>query len=186
MSKKWKRMAALVVAVTTMFAGTLTVSAEGVKDVFDAKYYADTYSDLKAAFGYDEKALYNHYVTYGLSEGRCGSPTFNVVEYRKAYADLEAAFGDNWDAYVNHYFEFGKAEGRTAGTVGSAVAASTAENQQTAVTQSGGTLADVEALAEQLCATGRYGSYRRGARNAIGYSLAYADAYEMIFGVPYR
>ena len=179
-------MAALVVSVTTMFTGTLTVSAEGVKDVFDAKYYADTYSDLKAAFGYDEKALYNHYMTFGLGEERCGSPTFNVVEYRKAYADLEAAFGDNWDAYVNHYFEFGKAEGRTAGTGESTVTSSTAENQQTAATQSGGTLADVEALAEQLCASGKYGTYIPGFRNAVAYSFAYREAYETIFGVPYR
>lgn len=120
MSKKWKRAVALVVAVTTMFACTLTVSAEGVKDVFDAKYYADANEDLKAVFGYDENALFNHYMTCGLSEGRCGSPTFDVALYRNAYPDLEAAFGDNWDAYVNHYFTVGQAEGRTAGTPGAA------------------------------------------------------------------
>lgn len=163
MSKKWKRIASLVVAVTTMFAGTLTVSAEGVKDVFDAKYYADTYADLKEAFGYDEKALYNHYMTFGLSEERCGSPTFNVVEYRKAYADLEAAFGNNWDAYVNHYFEYGKAEGRTAGTVESA-----AEKQQAAAAQPVDTLSDVEELSGYAYASGRYtATYRPGARNAF-------------------
>ena len=33
-------------------------------------YYADTYSDLKKAFGYDADALYNHYITYGKGEGR--------------------------------------------------------------------------------------------------------------------
>ena len=33
-------------------------------------YYADTYSDLKNAFGYDADALYNHYITYGKGEGR--------------------------------------------------------------------------------------------------------------------
>lgn len=33
-------------------------------------YYADTYSDLKNTFGYDTDALYNHYITYGKSEGR--------------------------------------------------------------------------------------------------------------------
>lgn len=135
MSKKWKRIAALVVMITAMFAGTLNVSAEGVKDVFDAKYYADNNADLKAVFGYDEKALFNHYMTCGLNEGRCGSPTFDVVKYRKAYPDLEAAFGDDWDAYVNHYFKFGKAEGRTAGTPGAANAAGTAGNQQAAATQ---------------------------------------------------
>ena len=33
-------------------------------------YYADTYSDLAKAFGYDADALYNHYITYGKGEGR--------------------------------------------------------------------------------------------------------------------
>ena len=33
-------------------------------------YYADTYPDLKKAFGYDADALYNHYITYGKGEGR--------------------------------------------------------------------------------------------------------------------
>ena len=33
-------------------------------------YYADTYSDLKNAFGYDADALYNHYITYGKGKGR--------------------------------------------------------------------------------------------------------------------
>lgn len=144
MIKKWKKAAALVVMTTTLFAGTLNVSAEGVKDVFDAKYYADTNTDLKAIYGYDEKALYNHYITYGIKEGRCGSQTFNVAAYRMAYPDLAAAFGDNWDAYVNHYFTVGKVEGRTAGTPGATgatgAAGSTgtvgaAGNQQTVTAQ---------------------------------------------------
>lgn len=33
-------------------------------------YYADTYSDLYNAFGYDADKLYNHYLTYGINEGR--------------------------------------------------------------------------------------------------------------------
>ena len=83
--------------------------------VFDAEYYADSYPDLKKAFGYNEKALYRHYMTFGLKEGRNGSKVLNVVAYRNAYPDLQAAFGDKWDAYVDHYFTFGKSEGRTAG-----------------------------------------------------------------------
>lgn len=33
-------------------------------------YYADTYSDLYSAFNYDADKLYNHYLTYGINEGR--------------------------------------------------------------------------------------------------------------------
>lgn len=95
----------------------MEASAEGVKDIFDAQYYADANQDLKALFGYNEKALLDHYMKYGLKEGRIGSTTFNVAAYRAAYADLNAAFGDNWDAYVNHYYKYGMAEGRIAGAI---------------------------------------------------------------------
>lgn len=40
------------------------------KKNFDAKAYADAYPDLKAAFGYDKNALWNHYINYGKAEGR--------------------------------------------------------------------------------------------------------------------
>ena len=37
---------------------------------FDAASYANRYADLYAAFGYDLPALYNHYQTFGINEGR--------------------------------------------------------------------------------------------------------------------
>lgn len=115
--KEWKRTAVLL-AGGMMLSGSLNVCAAGLRDVFDATYYAGSYPDLTAAFGNDAEALYQHYVTCGLSEGRSGSKVFDVAEYRSAYADLEAVFGDDWDAYVNHYCTLGKAEGRTAGVYG--------------------------------------------------------------------
>lgn len=38
--------------------------------VFDAEYYAQNNPDVVQAFGLDENALYQHYVTYGMAEGR--------------------------------------------------------------------------------------------------------------------
>lgn len=40
------------------------------KDKFNYKKYADDYSDLKKAFGYDKEKLWNHYLNYGKKEGR--------------------------------------------------------------------------------------------------------------------
>lgn len=91
------------------------MKAAGLRDVFDAKYYADQYPDLKAAFGYDEEALFQHFVNNGLKEGRNMSPILNVRAYRESYQDLDKAFGDNWDAYVEHYFTFGVNERRKEG-----------------------------------------------------------------------
>ena len=47
-----------------------TTPAETFQDDFDPVFYANTYPDVKAAFGTDENALYNHYITYGKKEGR--------------------------------------------------------------------------------------------------------------------
>jgi hypothetical protein len=40
---------------------------------FDVKYYRSQYPDLEQAFGDDLSAYYNHYMTYGKSEGRTGA-----------------------------------------------------------------------------------------------------------------
>lgn len=43
-------------------------------DVFDAPFYANKYSDLYNVFGYNKYGLINHYIDYGLSEGRQCKP----------------------------------------------------------------------------------------------------------------
>lgn len=115
MKRQLKKTMVVVAALALMLTSTLSTSAAGLKDVFDAKYYTERYEDLNKAFGYNEGMLYEHYLTYGLTEGRVSSPILNVAEYRAAYSDLDAAFGDNWDAYVEHYFTYGIKEGRTGG-----------------------------------------------------------------------
>lgn len=107
-----RRITALVLAGVLTFGGTATVSAATLRDVFDAQYYSETYSDLKDAFGTNQTALYKHYKTFGKSEGRTSTALIDVQKYRAAYPDLDAAFGDNWDAYVNHYIKYGFNEGR--------------------------------------------------------------------------
>ena len=49
-------------AEAAMFVGTI--------DEFNYIDYADRYPDLMDAFGYDRDALYNHYITHGIREGR--------------------------------------------------------------------------------------------------------------------
>lgn len=80
--------------------------------VFDAVYYADRYPDLKAAFGYDEAALFRHFITFGMREGRQASEAFNVFAYRDRYPDLREAFGDDLPLYYQHYLRFGRHEKR--------------------------------------------------------------------------
>lgn len=51
-------------------------------DTFNYICYADRYPDLMAAFGYDKTALYQHYITYGIREGRTASGNENTVKNR--------------------------------------------------------------------------------------------------------
>lgn len=46
------------------------VPFSGTMEEFNYTAYADQYPDLKEAFGYDEEALYNHYITFGINERR--------------------------------------------------------------------------------------------------------------------
>ena len=59
-----------IAAQITKYAGGSPTSTGVTKKNFDATAYADTYPDLKAAFGYDKNALWNHYINYGKAEGR--------------------------------------------------------------------------------------------------------------------
>ncbi len=111
-----KKLFSTILAIALLFVSAMEVHAAGLEDIFDAEYYADEYPELYDAYGYDEDALYQHFITYGLDEKHCMSPILDVVEYRETYADLDAAFGDNWDAYVNHWYTYGIVEGRDNGT----------------------------------------------------------------------
>ena len=111
-----KKLVVAMLAGTMLLSNGLQVSAAGMRDVFDAKYYAEQYKDLKDAFGDNEDALYKHFVEYGLKEGRNMNPIIDIAKYRKQYEDLDKAFGDNWDAYVEHYFKYGVKEDRNNGT----------------------------------------------------------------------
>ena len=115
MKRAVKNVLGLGLAISIAVTGSLSVLAAGLRDIFNAKYYADSNPDVKEAFGYDEESLYQHYLTFGLSEGRSASPVFDVVAYREMYGDLDEAFGDNWDAYVEHYFTYGVEEHRVSG-----------------------------------------------------------------------
>ena len=81
--------------------------------VFNANYYYLHNADLANAFGKDAQALFNHFISYGIYEGRQACESFNPLNYRNNYRDLDAAFGEDLSAYYAHYIKYGKAEGRS-------------------------------------------------------------------------
>ena len=129
------KKATAVLLLATAFVSPLRVRAETAltSATFDSRRYADTYADLKAAFGYDHAKLWNHYVTFGAKENRkvytvsgdagtapsagtaagLNSANFDSRRYADMYADLKAAFGYDHAKLWNHYLTFGAKEGRT-------------------------------------------------------------------------
>lgn len=80
--------------------------------VYDYNYYVSKYPDIKKAFGYDDKAVLEHFVNHGIYEGRQAIASFNIQSYRNRYSDLRRGYKDNTLGYVHHYINYGKAEGR--------------------------------------------------------------------------
>lgn len=79
-----KAIAAGIICVTIVGTGNETYAKTiQLEDgtTFDSDYYADTYPDLKQAFGYDFDALLNHYMTNGMKEGRktCPDPALAAL-----------------------------------------------------------------------------------------------------------
>ena len=82
----------------------VTIPEELKAYVFDAEYYADRYADLKEAYGYDEAMLYDHFINYGIEEGRAASPYFDVKFYMNQNTQnfRETMKGDYEKAF-NHF-----------------------------------------------------------------------------------
>jgi GT2 family glycosyltransferase len=72
--------------------------------LFDAPWYLHEYPDV-AANGIDPVM---HYMTHGVSEGRCPNPLFHTRWYLEQYPDVVAALGNP----LLHYLRHGAAEGR--------------------------------------------------------------------------
>ncbi|MCR4763368.1 MAG: transglutaminase-like domain-containing protein [Lachnospiraceae bacterium] len=125
--KLMNRMGAAILVTTAVF-GTAQLKTEAARAadyaaVFNATWYADHYPDLKNAYGTNATKLLNHFLAYGMSEGRQASAEFNLDAYKSRYSDLRDAFGNNNTDYYIHYIRYGKKEGRDASGTAASVSA---------------------------------------------------------------
>lgn len=81
--------------------------------VFDPEYYLANNPDVLAVYGRDALAALNHFLKYGITEGRLGNATFDLESYYNANQDLRIAFNTNLTRYYTHYVDYGQKEGRT-------------------------------------------------------------------------
>ena len=82
--------------------------------VYDYEYYRAHNEDLARAYGDVSDKFLEHFVKYGMKEGRQASAEFKLKAYKSNYADLVNAFKANNELYYWHYMNYGKAEGRIA------------------------------------------------------------------------
>lgn len=82
--------------------------------VFNAEFYAKVNADIAGAFKSDYDKMLQHFVEFGMKEGRIASEEFDVFAYRDTYTDVADAFRDDLPSYYMHYIRCGKEEGRTA------------------------------------------------------------------------
>ncbi|WP_029324618.1 L,D-transpeptidase [Butyrivibrio sp. AE3004] len=69
-----------VALLAIMIFATARVNAKA--DGFDANFYAKKYPDVVAAVGSDAEALYNHYVNFGIKEGRSQNQQEDSAKYQ--------------------------------------------------------------------------------------------------------
>lgn len=99
-----------------------------LNSLFDAEWYAKQNPDVVAAMGDAEEALFEHFLSHGLWEGRQINENFDVNAYGSAYPDLQEAFKDLAPAekvlaLTEHYVNYGEGEGREITTIPEALAA---------------------------------------------------------------
>ncbi|WP_248922279.1 CotH kinase family protein [Olsenella intestinalis] len=80
--------------------------------VFDLDYYLEKNPDVAAAYAGNPNDAIQHFVEYGMREGRVSCRNFDVNAYRARYADLRSAFGNDLRAYYEHYCTAGFFDGR--------------------------------------------------------------------------
>jgi len=82
--------------------------------VFDPVYYFASYSDLRNFYGSTNyEAAKDHWIQYGMDEGRKGSLAFDPVYYLSANQDVSRAYGSfNYAGALAHWLDFGIRESR--------------------------------------------------------------------------
>ena len=76
---------------------------------FDVDYYRFFNQDL---WEFNDQQCFNHWIDYGIWEGRNGSPVFDLLEYASYNQDLVDAFGLDVRQYARHFNYNGMSEGR--------------------------------------------------------------------------
>ena len=82
--------------------------------VYNYDSYLANNPDVQAAYGGNDIKTLQHFIDFGMREGRTASSTFNLDDYRGNYQDLWDAYRLDNTKYYMHYIKYGINEGRIA------------------------------------------------------------------------
>lgn len=83
--------------------------------VYNKEYYLKRNPDVAEYYkNGSDKDILNHFIQYGMSEGRVASDNFNISHYKAVNPDLNEKFGDDAKKYYAHYIVYGFNENREA------------------------------------------------------------------------
>ncbi|WP_199248011.1 M23 family metallopeptidase [[Phormidium] sp. ETS-05] len=83
-----------------------------ISQAFDANYYSTMNPDLAAAGLVGPEALFNHFITFGIDEGRSFSPYVEIDYYAAINPDLQAAGLTSNRQFLDHLIAYGVNERR--------------------------------------------------------------------------
>ena len=79
--------------------GTTIYQGIDYANVYNYNYYYQNYKDVVNALGSSPAALIEHFVHYGMYEGRQGNATFNVYTFIEQHPELQARYGTDLRKY---------------------------------------------------------------------------------------
>lgn len=79
-----------------------------IKSIFNSKFYVFKYQDVGDEIDDNNaEALWNHYINYGIKEGRDPNPNISIGAMQSRYPILQEYFGDNYKQYILTYLGSG-------------------------------------------------------------------------------
>lgn len=71
--------------------------------IFDASYYLQMNPEVANVAGTDPEALFNHYMVYGIWEGKIASPNFSIESFINSHPGSLDTYGDYMPRYLGAY-----------------------------------------------------------------------------------
>ena len=105
-------LAVIITSIPFLTRAAIDIPTDIKPIVFNAAYYAAKHSDVKNVYGDDAQGLYDHFLTYGIKEGRQASPIFSVSHYLSQNSDLKSAYGTDNEKALTHFINTGSNEAR--------------------------------------------------------------------------